>query len=449
MNKINEILDYGLLSEFAYLKLENENFIYDKPKVVNAHNREEYSKKYNIHNKEDIISFLKGEYKDGKPIKIKMGKEYIDLTDKEYKNLTDIDRSQNRVEVMIDLLDRYKIIDFTSDDGYFSSDFQAMLLQNISTKEYIIAFRGTSSVKDGFVDSALANLSLAHNFQLDEAVEFIKNMKEKYEFENDSLTLCGHSLGAILAQYLGCKLSIKTFTFNALGTSTLENGLKVSILLELLEKFNIIDIVDEDFINKNIINISYNDVGSLNGDILSNFATKLNISRHLGLKIDFFGKDVAIGDGHSIITINKLLEDQSMENLSTIEDIKNYNKTQKTLFLDIMKKEKNIDMVALVPADKKCLFAVQSNTNIENIISTDLAKKLKHKNMHSFMINANITEQEDKNNFFNKLTYFPNENKLKVKVKDFKDSNKLIIPFLEVNKELKKHRVITVLQGES
>jgi len=438
MNKINEILDYGLLSEFAYLKLENN--IFKENNTFLGYYKGIPKNQISYRNKNNLINYIKG-------ILINKNGEIITLEEDERYKQTDI--KPYRIEAMINLLNRYKIIDFTSDDGYFSSDFQAMLLQNISTKEYVIAFRGTSSVKDGFVDVALANILGSHNYQENEAKDFIEDMIIKHNISKSNLTLCGHSLGGILAQTWGVKKKIKTYAYNPLGTSTLvydSGSFRVNMIIELLDRLGIIDF-DDEWINQNILTISYNDIGSLNGDILSNLATKLNNSRHLGMKIDFFGKDVDIGDGHSIISLNKLLEKQSKQNITTIEDLKNYNKRQKTMFFDIMIHD--ISIMGMFLQDNKLTINIQINSNIEDMISSKLAKNLTSKNIDIFRINSKITEQEDKDNFFNKLSYFPNNNKLKVKVKDFKDSNKLIIPFLDVNKELKKHRVITVLQGES
>ena len=49
---------------------------------------------------------------------------------------------------MIDLLEDYSLVDFTSDDGFMSSDFQSMAFKNNSTKKYIVSFRGTDCIAD-------------------------------------------------------------------------------------------------------------------------------------------------------------------------------------------------------------------------------------------------------------------------------------------------------------
>ena len=306
MNKVSEILDYGLLSEMAYLKLEDDRFKENNKYIGVPIGEYRLSEQGSLRKKDDVISFLNTQYKNGDN-----EDEENKLTDQEYKQLTDIDRSQKRDEIMVKLLDKFTIIDFVSDGGLFGSDFQATLFKSNYEKEYIISFRGTSSVKDIFIDLSLANLSMAHNFQLNEATDFITAMIKKYKISDDSLRFTGHSLGGIIAQYLGSKLKVPSIVFNPLGTSTLENGLKVSFLIELLEKIGIAHSVDKEWINKNILTISYNDIGSLNGDILSNIATKINISNHIGMKIDIFGIDLSIGGGHSIITLNNLLELQN------------------------------------------------------------------------------------------------------------------------------------------
>ncbi|NQY21498.1 MAG: hypothetical protein HRT40_09340 [Campylobacteraceae bacterium] len=127
-NKINEILDYGLLSEFAYLTLESK---YYKVKLKN------------IYTNENIIKYLKVDNDEIKEI----DKEYfIDNPDKDAHDYRDIKSS--RLSVMIDLLEDYSLVDFTSDDGFMSSDFQSMAFKNNSTKKNIVSFRGTDCIAD-------------------------------------------------------------------------------------------------------------------------------------------------------------------------------------------------------------------------------------------------------------------------------------------------------------
>jgi len=171
---------HGLLSELAYLKLESEDF----------KNKEGETGDY--HNHSDVEYF------------IKQGKE-----------ISDIDPSHQKL--MTDLLNEYEIVDFTSDDGALSSDFQGMLLREKETGEYVIAFRGTSSTKDALVDGGMANPILNHNFQLNEAKDFVNDMKEKYDISNDNLTLTGHSLGGILVQQVAATEHIKGYTYNAMS----------------------------------------------------------------------------------------------------------------------------------------------------------------------------------------------------------------------------------------
>ena len=73
-------------------------------------------------------------------------------------------------------------------------------------------------ISSGIVHSVILN----HNFQLNEALEFIDTMKNKYGLSASNLTFTGHSLGGILSQGIGAKLQIPVFAFNPMGTSKLE-----------------------------------------------------------------------------------------------------------------------------------------------------------------------------------------------------------------------------------
>ena len=66
MKKINEISEYGLLSELAYLKLKNEYFKENNQYVGNYKGRPNNQGSYR--NKLDIINFLNGKYSNGEKI---------------------------------------------------------------------------------------------------------------------------------------------------------------------------------------------------------------------------------------------------------------------------------------------------------------------------------------------------------------------------------------------
>ncbi len=111
MELTNKILDTALLSELAYLKLENKYF---------------ENKPYSL---ENITNFLTNNNKD----------------------TTGID--DNRDEAIIDLLRNYTIIDFKNIPTSFAglNDIQAMLLKD-KDGNTTISFRGTDGISDIAID---------------------------------------------------------------------------------------------------------------------------------------------------------------------------------------------------------------------------------------------------------------------------------------------------------
>jgi virulence-associated protein VapD len=101
MNFSKNIKDLGLLSELAYLRLEDEYF------------------KNKTYSYDDIDSFL-----------------YRTDAESNYLNNTGVDNSKDS---MLAVLKKYDIKHFKS----FSSDLQLMVLQEKPNGKYIISFRGT------------------------------------------------------------------------------------------------------------------------------------------------------------------------------------------------------------------------------------------------------------------------------------------------------------------
>lgn len=303
MNTIKEAKEYGLLAEFVYLKLENENF------------GEEYG---TFRDKENIRLFIQGKKKP-KPSSTSTEVETQPITVDELEEMTDI--KPHRQEAMLGVLDKYDIKEFSSDDGYFSSDFQGMLLQNKETGQFVIAFRGTAGEKDIIVDVAIAG---NHNYQYNEAIEFTKHCMEKYNIKKEDLVLTGHSLGGILVQMVGSELKIPGYAFNPLGSQNLVHPLFPKAY-RFLEEFGLYESAESKFAKENIINISYNDVGAINGDALSNFATNIIGSKHMGQVVNIFGKNLGL-DAHNMSITNELLEKLEQENISSIEELIEYNK---------------------------------------------------------------------------------------------------------------------------
>lgn len=302
MNPIKELKENGLLAEFVYLKLEHENFKDDFADYKNS---------------EVVSKYIQGLDKSGEEAYVPP-KSTSSITEEQREEMTDI--KAERIQAMISVLDKYDIKEFSSDDGFFGSDFQAMLLQNKETAQYIIAFRGTESKKDWLVDGIIAS---NHNVQYNEAIEFVENSIEKYDIKKEDLTLTGHSLGGILVQEVGSTLGIKGYAYNPLGSYDLVHPVFPKAF-RVLEEANIYTTPMSKFAQENISIISYQDTGLLNGDVLSNLATNIKGSKHLGHVIEVYGENLGF-DAHSIIPSNILLEKLDKENISSLEDLKRYN----------------------------------------------------------------------------------------------------------------------------
>ena len=204
----------------------------------------------------------------------------------------------------------YKVKDFADT----SSDMQALLLETqklvdgelVGTGEYVIAFRGTESIMDWVVNlsSAIYNYSP----QFNDALAFVQKAIDS-GIDKNKITLTGHSLGGILTQAVGATLSIEGYAFNPWGTSTLTTASPTDIkalfaqyLQRAMDGTGAVS-ADITFAQEHILNISYQDSGAINGDILSNFLTGL-ISEHLGAYLPIVGADVDLYYGHIMPTLN-------------------------------------------------------------------------------------------------------------------------------------------------
>ena len=285
------IQENGLLAELAYLKLEN------KPEGWT------------------VRQFMEG-YDEPAAQSLTGDKEK--LSEDEISDITGIKPyRKNKMEAV---LDKYDIIDFESDLSYapgtnytVGTDFQGMFVRNKETGKYSILFRGTDSLEDIVVD---AGMTLNQNDQIEKALEFTKSMMEKYNVKKEDITITGHSLGGINAQMAGAILGIKSYSYNPLGSS------------EMVEKYISdnpqLGLTYEEVSNwaeENMITVSYNDYGTVNGDILSNSASLLASDGHLGKKINLYGPNVGILDGHSIMTTNDTIENYSDEKQDLVKDV--------------------------------------------------------------------------------------------------------------------------------
>ena len=165
----------------------------------------------------------------------------------------------------------YVILDSQSTPN---TDFQGLLLQEEGTNNYVVAFRGTSSFTDGLVDLVIAG---HYNAQFLDAVNFVSNALARDGIDKNNLTLTGHSLGGILTQQVGANFGLAGYAYNPLGANALTHyPLPITPnILQLILSAGGGGSADH------IVNVSYQDDGKLNGDILSNLATEL---RSIGVR---------------------------------------------------------------------------------------------------------------------------------------------------------------------
>ena len=229
----------------------------------------------------------------------------------------------------------YKVIDYANT----TNDFQALLLKNESGK-FVVAFRGTTSTLDWLNNAGigLANINEQYNDAkefLDKAfIKIAEDKKCSIEEVKNYLVLTGHSLGGILTQQVGATYGIKGYAFNPYGTdrllslpSSLSTGIASNILLEKVMSAVGLTKANAQWAYEHIYNISYQDEGALNGDILSNLLTELS-SNHLGHFIPILGKNVGFGEGHYMETLNKAISQynnivKKFDNSCRYEDITN------------------------------------------------------------------------------------------------------------------------------
>lgn len=153
--------------------------------------------------------------------------------------------AQNFSQLEKNLPNTYKVEYFNSN---YSSGFAGALLRDKNSGNYIIAFRGT----DELVDS----LSwIGENTpQYQDAKNFVFDMIIKYGIDKSNLTITGHSLGGILTVQIVSELHLKGYAYNPFGANLLS--------YKRYKKYaNVIN----DWANKNIYTISYQDEGLING----------------------------------------------------------------------------------------------------------------------------------------------------------------------------------------
>ena len=211
----------------------------------------------------------------------------------------------------------YKVIDHTPADN---EGFNALLLKDESTGEYVIAFRGTQETFD-IVEDGIIGLN-NYSSQFEKAKVWVNQMIENNNIDKSKLTLTGHSLGGILTQAIGTTYQIKGYAFNGYGVDRLLTmpslPINTSLALDLI--YGIIhtaiykifsafgmEAPNAQWAQENILNVQYFDNGLINGDPLSNLATNLT-SKHLGDFLPIFGTEKSIGEGHRMPVLNDAIE---------------------------------------------------------------------------------------------------------------------------------------------
>lgn len=243
----------------------------------------------------------------------------------------------------------YKVIDHTPADN---EGFNALLLKDESTGEYVIAFRGTQETFD-IVEDGIIGLN-NYSSQFEKAKVWVNQMIENNNIDKSKLTLTGHSLGGILTQAIGTTYQIKGYAFNGYGVDRLLTmpslPINTSLALDLI--YGIIhtaiykifsafgmEAPNAQWAQENILNVQYFDNGLINGDPLSNLATNLT-SKHLGDFLPIFGTEKSIGEGHRMPVLNDAIEhynnilnsfssDTSFMDLTDIYTICGFDKVEK------------------------------------------------------------------------------------------------------------------------
>lgn len=312
------------------------------------------------------------------------------------------DKERNQLSIS------YKVIDMGI---YPISGMEALLLQNQSTGEFVIAYRGTQEKIDIVVDAVIGINN--YNAQYEDAEQFVLDMLAKHQnigLTKDNLTLTGHSLGGILTQAVGASLQIKGYAYNPFGVEKLLTmpdipisgtvvidfvlGVMETAIYHVLNAFGL-ESENAQWAKDHILNLSYFDEGVINGDILSNFASTIG-SDHVGSVLPIFGENVGLGDGHGIPNFNsaiaeyvKILKcfssDTTLRELSKAYALNGYDETN-TLFstIDIYSKK-----------DLKFEFHTQKTAS--ELISYDKADFYSLLHLIPFSIKGNISEYDSIN----------------------------------------------------
>lgn len=104
-----------------------------------------------------------------------------------------------------------------------ANGFAATAYRSNATGDIVIAYRGSDDFKDfdprGSADLALASPLAAWNSQFTDALEFAKDIKNKYP--NEAMSVTGHSLGGGLAQVVSKAYGLHGVTFDPAGAANI------------------------------------------------------------------------------------------------------------------------------------------------------------------------------------------------------------------------------------
>ncbi|MCD8545094.1 MAG: DUF2974 domain-containing protein [Sulfurospirillum cavolei] len=168
MQLTNQVKQSALLSELAYLKLEDAYWTIEVDGKIPSYS-----------NIKDIETFLTGVNSEGKPY------------------TTGIDDSRD--SEMLALLSNYTIVDFKNIPTTISglNDMQAMLLRD-KEGNTVISFRGTEGLSDAAIDALM--LTGVYTNQMS-AITWVQELQASGQLTGN-VTITGHSLGGALAQYV-------------------------------------------------------------------------------------------------------------------------------------------------------------------------------------------------------------------------------------------------------
>ena len=287
-----------------------------------------------------------------------------------------------------------------------ATGMQALLLEETNaqgegTGKYTIAFRGTepTSVMDWVtnIQTGIDNYSPQFNDALAFVQNILKTKNKGYDVSTKNLTLTGHSLGGILTQAVGATLQIPGYAYNPWGADVLATLApdniqdRLSQYLQRAISGSQVPNPDLVFAKKNIFNVSFQDDGFLNGDILSNLATGI-LSEHLGTFIPIWGANGGLLYGHDIKTLipaikhaNKILDSFSLsttyKDLSDAYTSSGYEKAEK-IFNDL----------DIYNAPKRSLnFDFYINKTLTQLNQTNKADLYALINLNPFAIEGNLT----------------------------------------------------------